>query len=290
MATLKEISLLQKRARDKEYKLRRNGGKQEAIREISPRKDWQEVKNMTARQRTAYAKKLEKFNARDNKLLALESGEILDYTVIRQIKNNLKDHNKRVEKFKKKLFKTATEEQKAFFREKEKGGTQIDSIAFLRERHIKVMPKSLKTAKKMLESSKRLAKKNFEKNITNQRLNMIEMLNKVGRTDLANIVRTMRTDKFKKLTFFTDVWENVKILYELFKLGYAKHAAMIDQLSQTIVNQIYNAQASDKEGKDKQQQILKTMRKQAKKTNQEKAREHQKVVERWRAKNETNKR
>ena len=54
-----DVSRIQKRTRDKEYRLRKQGANDAAIAGVSPRKSWAEVKAMTTSQQQAYAKRLE---------------------------------------------------------------------------------------------------------------------------------------------------------------------------------------------------------------------------------------
>lgn len=65
--------LWQKRARDKESRLRRQGATPESVSVLSPRKDWAEVSAMTPGQKVSYVSKLKKFVNRDNKI-AIKNG------------------------------------------------------------------------------------------------------------------------------------------------------------------------------------------------------------------------
>ena len=57
-----DVSRVQKRARDKEYRLRKQGASREAIAAISPRKSWAEIKAMSPSQQQAYAKRVDTWN------------------------------------------------------------------------------------------------------------------------------------------------------------------------------------------------------------------------------------
>lgn len=73
----KWLSRIQKRTRDKEYRLRRKGADPAEVAAVSPRLDASIVATMSARQQRSYAARLEKFNSRRERFVASGSGELI---------------------------------------------------------------------------------------------------------------------------------------------------------------------------------------------------------------------
>lgn len=80
----KWLSTLQKRTRDKEYRLRRKGVDAAEVAAVSPRLDAATVMGMSARQQRAYGERLAKFNSRDERFV-VTGGSILSEQRYRQI-------------------------------------------------------------------------------------------------------------------------------------------------------------------------------------------------------------
>lgn len=84
--TKKELSRLQKNARNKLYRLRKKGITNAQINQMAvPVKSWSEVQTMSAREQSAYARKLREFNSRENKIET--QGTSLNYVLQRN--NNI---------------------------------------------------------------------------------------------------------------------------------------------------------------------------------------------------------
>lgn len=67
--TKKELSRLQKNARNKLYRLRKKGITNAQLNQMAvPVKSWDEVQTMTARGQNAYARQLREFNSRENRI------------------------------------------------------------------------------------------------------------------------------------------------------------------------------------------------------------------------------
>ena len=67
--TKKELSRLQKNARNKLYRLRKKGITNAQINEMAvPVKSWEKVQTMSKREQNAYARQLREFNARENRI------------------------------------------------------------------------------------------------------------------------------------------------------------------------------------------------------------------------------
>lgn len=80
--TKKELSRLQKNARNKLYRLRKKGITNAHINQMAvPVKSWSEVQTMSAREQNAYARQLRGFNSRENRIET--RGNSLNYVLQR---------------------------------------------------------------------------------------------------------------------------------------------------------------------------------------------------------------
>lgn len=80
--TKKELSRLQKNARNKLYRLRKKGITNAQINQMAvPVKSWDEVQTMGAREQNAYARQLREFNSRENRIET--QGKSLNYVLQR---------------------------------------------------------------------------------------------------------------------------------------------------------------------------------------------------------------
>lgn len=80
--TKKELSRLQKNARNKLYRLRKKGITNAQLNQIAvPVKSWDEVRTMSIREQNAYARQLKEFNSRENRIET--QGQALNYVLQR---------------------------------------------------------------------------------------------------------------------------------------------------------------------------------------------------------------
>ena len=78
----KELSRLQKNARNKLYRLRKKGVTNAQINQMAvPVKSWDEVQSMSVRDQNAYARQLREFNSRENRIET--QGEAMNYVLQR---------------------------------------------------------------------------------------------------------------------------------------------------------------------------------------------------------------
>lgn len=78
----KELSRLQKNARNKLYRLRKKGITNAQINQMAvPVKSWDEVQGMSIREQNAYARQLKEFNSRENRIET--QGQSLNYILQR---------------------------------------------------------------------------------------------------------------------------------------------------------------------------------------------------------------
>lgn len=80
--TKKELSRLQKNARNKLYRLRKKGITNAQLNQMAvPVKSWDEVQTMSVREQNAYARQLKEFNSRENRIET--QGKSLNYVLQR---------------------------------------------------------------------------------------------------------------------------------------------------------------------------------------------------------------
>lgn len=80
--TKKELSRLQKNARNKLYRLRKKGITNAQLNQMAvPVKSWDKVKTMSIREQNAYARQLREFNSRENRIET--QGQALNYILQR---------------------------------------------------------------------------------------------------------------------------------------------------------------------------------------------------------------
>lgn len=225
MATLDDVRKLQKRARDKEYRLRKQSydlGYTDSmahtldanIREASPRKDWAEVKSMNKRELNSYARKLDKFNTK-TRLTGSESGDIIPTKYLDQAKRYAKAHNKLVDKAEKRLknlapdlYKEYVTKQQGILKNEGIGGvmTKIDPKKMTK-------PRSLAVAKRRVENFKKRSRRDFDYYRRIQRKNMMKQLNTLGEYELSELVRSMNNRQFDVLSSVLPTWEHLEIEY-----------------------------------------------------------------------------
>lgn len=210
MASLDEIRKLQKRARDKEYRLRKQGASQGNIAQVSPRQDWSAVKSMNSKQRNAYAKKLGNFNKKA-KLVGSVSGDVIPRKYLDQASRLIAEHNKFVRKEAKRIQGIAPDLW-AQYVETQKGVLKTDGIGgLLTTIDVKKMnnPRSLEAAKARVKRYEKRNKRDFAFYRKIQKKNMRAMMNTLGLYDLSELVRTMSAEQFDVLSSVLPTWDRL---------------------------------------------------------------------------------
>lgn len=210
-----ELSKLTKRTRDKEYRLRRNGASPAEVQDVSPRVEWNRVKRMGARQRAAYAKRLEAFNSRDNALAVLESGEVIDKKVLTRAEQARRKWNMLAERERKRItsLQADAEEKlksRLYIVGRNVRGNVLGSITEIAPME---KPKTKRGALKRAERLEEMVNRTFAQRRTNQRKNMVEILHQLNQHDLAYMVSNMKSENFDVLSTLSGVWNLLDIWY-----------------------------------------------------------------------------
>lgn len=225
MATLDDVRKLQKRARDKEYRIRKQAkavgyipGQKNVlasnISTISPRQDWNQVKDMSPVQLNRYARQLSNFNTKA-KFVGSASGDVIPKKYLDQALRLIKSRNKFVRAERARIAGIAPDlwEQ---YRVQQEGILKKSGIGgFLTEIDVSKLepPRSLAAAKRRVKSFQSRAKHDFAFYRKIQRRNMISQLYSIGEYDLAELVRSMNRDQFDLLSSVLPMWQRLEIEY-----------------------------------------------------------------------------
>lgn len=213
--SLDDIRTLQKRTRDKEYRLRKQGASQESIDKVSPRESWGSVKAMSAAQRRRYAKQLDRFNKK-GAYVGSASGDVIPKTYITQSRKLIQAHNKFVAQETKRIQGIAPDlwEQ---YRARQTGilahEASIGGLLTPVDVRKMVAPRSLEVAKRRVKSFEARNKRKFRYYRRIQKQNMTAMLNTLGLYDLSELVHSMSNDQFDILSSVLPSWEALTIHY-----------------------------------------------------------------------------
>lgn len=224
--SLDDIRRLQKRTRDKEYRLRKQGASQESIDKVSPRESWGSVKAMTPVQRRRYAKQLDRFNKK-GAYVGSASGDVIPKSYITQSRKLIKAHNKFVASETKRIQGIAPDlwEQ---YRARQIGilahAASIGGLLTPVDVRKMAAPRSLEVAKRRVKTFEARNKRKFSFYRRIQRENMTAMFNELGLYDLSELVRRMSNDQFDVLSSVLPTWEVLTVHYADVSSGNEEYA------------------------------------------------------------------
>lgn len=197
-----EARLAQKRARDKEYHLRKRGAAM--VGDQSPRMQWAEVKDLSTKELRRYTKRLTSFNA--IRSTVLESGEVIPEKVLRQINKNIRTHNRKAAAERRKIDKVQSNLPSVgekFIQSRASVGVDPNTMkpyisveagatgSTLQPIVATEPPRNARAAYRRLEESRKWAFPNYTKRLSSQRGNLVTMLERAGLDDVANDVQGM---------------------------------------------------------------------------------------------------
>lgn len=211
-----DVSRVQKRARDKEYRLRKQGATRESIGGISPRKSWKEIKSMTPAQQQAYARQLNAWNKKAS-YTVVESGNVIPTNLIAQAKRLQQKRNQFIYGERKRIRAIAPGEWDKYYRTREgilaRGE---DIVGLLAPIDVKKMepPASVQVARRRIKRFEERNKHKFSYYRGLQRSAMEKMLWKLGQYELAEVVHQMGNDAFDLLSTVYASWDTLKFVYD----------------------------------------------------------------------------
>lgn len=210
-----DVSRMQKRARDKEYRLRKQGATRESIGSISPRKSWAEIKSMTPAQQQAYAKQLNAWNEK-SRYTVVESGNAIPTNLIDQAKRLQQKRNQFIYGERKRIRGIAPGEWDKYYRNREgilaRGE---DIVGLLAPIDVKKMepPASVQVAHRRIKRFEERNKHKFSYYRGLQRNAMEQILWKLDQYELAEVVHQMNNDAFDLLSTVYASWDTLKYEY-----------------------------------------------------------------------------
>lgn len=210
-----DVSRIQKRARDKEYRLRKQGANREAIAAISPRKSWAEIKSMTPVQQQAYAKLLDTWN-RKARYTGVKSGNVIPTKLIDRAKRLLKKYNQFIYSERDRIRAIAPTEWDTYYSNREgilaKGE---DIVGLLTPIDVKKMepPVSVQVAHRRIKRFEERNRHKFSYYRRLQRTAMEKILWKLDQYELAEVVHQMSNDAFDLLSTVYASWDTLKYEY-----------------------------------------------------------------------------
>lgn len=210
-----DVSRMQKRARDKEYSLRKKGATRESIGGVSPRKPWKEVKSMTAAQQQAYARQLNAWNKKARYTVA-ESGNVIPTNLTDQAKRLQQKRNQFIYRERKRIRGIAPREWDKYYRNREGILAKGEDIAgLLAPIDVKKMepPASVQVARRRIKRFEERNKHKFSYYRGLQRSAMEQILWKLDQYELAEVVHQMSNDAFDLLSTVYASWDILKFEY-----------------------------------------------------------------------------
>lgn len=224
---MNDLQKLQKRARDKEYKLRRRGASEAEIYRESPRKPWAAVQQMTPGQQARYASQLERFNSRKNRFEVVGEGVVAPYGTERRLHEAVEARNRKVRAIQEHIEEVSPGFQEYLGQQLGLLGRTVSPdgtlaprrgsrVGQLTEVNLSSMtaPKTRKQLEERVKVFERAAKMPYAQMRRVQRRNLCEMLRATGEFGAADLVQRMTNDEFDVLSNRTDVWDIVKDKYE----------------------------------------------------------------------------
>lgn len=211
-----DVSRIQKRTRDKEYRLRKQGANDAAIAGVSPRKSWAEVKAMTPSQQQAYAKRLDNWN-KSAKYTGVSSGNVIPTKLINQGIKLQRERNKFIAHERQRIAGIAPSEWQQYYAPREGilGKGEQGIMGLLAPIPIEKMepPTNVEVARRRIKRFEQRNKRSFDWYRKRQRKSMKEMLWKLDQYELAEIVYNMSDDAFDLLATVYPSWEHIEMEY-----------------------------------------------------------------------------
>ena len=210
-----DVARIQKRTRDKEYRLRKQGANQGAIAGVSPRKPWSEVKAMSRSQQQRYAKQLDRWN-KTSKYTGVSSGNVIPTKLIDQGKRLQAKRNQFIAGERARIQAIAPKEWEQFYEPREgilgKGQGIMGLLAPVDVSKMEP-PQSVEVAKRRIKRFEERNKHKFNWYRKRQRSSMEQMLWKLDQYELAEVIHNMDNDTFDLLSTVYASWDTLEPEY-----------------------------------------------------------------------------
>lgn len=224
--------LWQKRARDKESRLRRRGAVPESVSVLSPRKDWEEVQAMTPGQKVSYVSRLKKFVSRDNRI-AIENGIAYHAKLGNKglIGVAVETYNKKVRTERERIDNIAVDKnvpgagnistikqrqrERNLEREGTKGKFRVRgaTASALYEMTVEEEARTPEIERLRAERLAEMARRTWADKREGLRQSAIEMLLRIGDEEAAEAIERMSGEQFDVLSQRTDFFDTLSVAY-----------------------------------------------------------------------------
>lgn len=224
--------LWQKRARDKESRLRRQGATPESVAQLSPRRDWADVSAMTPGQKVSYVSKLKRFVSRDNRV-AIHNGIAYQSRLGTKglIAASIATYNAKVRTERERIDNIAVDasvqgagnistirqrqRERNLEREGTKGKFRVRgaTASALYEMTVEEEAPTPEIERLRAERLSEMARRNWADKREGLRQSAIEMLLRIGDEEAAEAIKRMSGEQFDVLSQRTDFFDALAVAY-----------------------------------------------------------------------------
>lgn len=210
----KHTALLQKRARDKEYKLRRAGASDAEIARVSPRLPASEVAKLSGGALRSYQAKLDRFNKGGSFVVIPDTGELVLRSVVSETLANFKKGKRTRQGKAAAIDRVFSHGIPSIAENARRCGARAKVFGHELNVEVKEDARTAKTWYRRLSRSREYAGVNWEKARRDTRFRYRLLLDKAGRTSLSNKIGNLRNDLFSVLANRTNFEEVIQLMYE----------------------------------------------------------------------------
>lgn len=234
-----KLSTMQRRARQKEGRLRKAGAFGPSLADISPVRPWREVQAMTPGEKRSYRAKLSAFTARSNRLYVYESGEVVLYSEMAKLKRqtlsdaakvnrSLAEERRRInairvdanvsgagniKKIEERQRERGLEERDAQGKKTGRIHQYMGSVYGVAEVRVEEDPTSERSAQRRAEALQQMAERNWSQRRAKLRESAVEMAHFAGDDGLAARIEALSDDQFDVLTQRTNFMDELSVAY-----------------------------------------------------------------------------
>lgn len=234
-----KLSTMQRRARQKEGRLRKAGALGPSISDISPVRPWREVQAMTPGEKRSYRAQLAHFTSRQNRLYVYESGEVVLYSqaekqrtkaeaATAKINERVASARRRINRIKvdptvsgagniktieERQRERGLEERDAQGRKTGRVHEYMGSVYGVPEVKVGQPPASDKSAQRRAEALQAMAKRSWGERRAKLRQSAAEMARFAGDDELAERIEKLSDNQFDVLTQRTNFMDELSVAY-----------------------------------------------------------------------------
>lgn len=210
----KHTALLQKRARDKEYKLRRAGASDAEIARVSPRLPASEVAKLSGGALRSYQAKLDRFNKGGSFVVIPDTGELVPRSVVAETLANFRKGNRIRQRKAEAVDKVFSHGVPSIAEHARAGGARPRVFGLELGTAVNEAARTARTWYKRLKRSREFASVDWDKARRDTRFRYKHLADKAGRVRLSGKLGNLRNDLFSVLVNRTNFEEVIQLMYE----------------------------------------------------------------------------